>query len=75
MSADDARNRALDAVRTACPPSQAPGEGGDSSSDPLVESPQLVQAISGSYNAVEHRLAVRDFDHPSGYGAMTDGLR
>ena len=74
MSSDDARKRALEAVRAACPsPPLKPGTA--PSSDLLVNSPLLMQAITGSYNTVEHKLAVRDFDHPSGYGAVTDGLR
>jgi 2-polyprenyl-6-methoxyphenol hydroxylase-like FAD-dependent oxidoreductase len=65
----DAQRRALASVEQATP---LAGEG---EKQGRVSSPQLLMAaIKGSSRVVEHRLAVRDFDHPAGYGAVTDGL-
>jgi 2-polyprenyl-6-methoxyphenol hydroxylase-like FAD-dependent oxidoreductase len=61
LDSEDAKRRCKEALRAACPATTPP--------------PDLIaRAIAGSSRVVEHRLAVRDFDHPSGYGAVTSGL-
>jgi 2-polyprenyl-6-methoxyphenol hydroxylase-like FAD-dependent oxidoreductase len=74
----DAQRRAMEALL--CGDNNITGGGDDdettsssASSSRLLQLPPLLQqAIAGSSRAVEHRLAVRDFETAS-YGAATDG--